>query len=201
LTINPDPATAQPPRANSRQALLEAAGRIVLSEGVTRMTLEQVAREAGVSKGGLLYHFPSKEALIQAMIGHYVDHFDAAVAGSVADDPVPLGRWTRAYVRATAGELPEIDAAESRANAAITAALANFPELLEPVRDQSRRNQALIERDGLDPVTATIIRLAVDGLWLGENFDLLRLDPAMKQQVCDRLEAWTLQAPGPAGPT
>lgn len=187
----PSDAATQPLRGDTRSELLEAAVRVVLSEGVAGMTLAQVAREARVSKGGLLYHFPTKEALIEAMVRHYVDRFDEAVALAAEEDPDPVGRWTRAYVRAASGELPRINAAESRANAAITAALANYPGLLEPVREQSDRNQRLIERDGLDPVTATIIRLAVDGLWLGENFELLRLDPGVKQAVCLRIEAWT----------
>ena len=37
-------------------------------KGVAKLTLEAVAKEAGVSKGGLLYHFSNKEALIEGMI-------------------------------------------------------------------------------------------------------------------------------------
>jgi AcrR family transcriptional regulator len=54
----------------------------VVEEGVSGMTLEAVAREAGVSKGGLLYHFPSKEALIGGMIGRLIDRFEAARGSS-----------------------------------------------------------------------------------------------------------------------
>ena len=45
----------------TRDTILSAAANLVLRKGASRMTLEAVAREAGVSKGGLLYHFPSKE--------------------------------------------------------------------------------------------------------------------------------------------
>ena len=55
----------------TRDALLDAADHIVASRGVARLTLEEVAREAGVSKGGLLYHFKSKDALTEAMIGRF----------------------------------------------------------------------------------------------------------------------------------
>jgi AcrR family transcriptional regulator len=192
-------------RPDTRAALIAAAERVVLAESVAAMTLDGVAREAGVSKGGLLYHFPSKEALIEAMLRRYVERFDAAVAAAVAADPEPRGRWTRAYLRAAAGELPGIDRAEDRAHAAITAALAHFRDILEPVREQGERHQRMIARDGLDPVVATVVRLAVDGLWLGQNFDLLRLDPDLRAEVCARLEAWTRGGhrgwpPGVAGP-
>ena len=47
--------------ANTQKAILDAANRIVIGQGVERLTLEQVAAEAGMSKGGLLYHFPRKK--------------------------------------------------------------------------------------------------------------------------------------------
>ena len=180
------------PRGDTRSEVLAAAVRVVLAEGVARMTLEQVAREARVSKGGLLYHFPSKEELIGGMVRLYVERFDAAVEVLAAADPEPRGRWTRAYVRASRAELSEV----GRTNAAIHAALANFPDLLEPVREQGERHRRRMEEDGLPPLDALTIRLAIDGLWLGENFDLLRLDADRTDALCDRLEAWTRAAPG-----
>src|SRR3712207_9422759 len=43
---------------------LEAAERVVARDGVARLSLDAVAGNADVSKGGLLYHFPNKDALI-----------------------------------------------------------------------------------------------------------------------------------------
>ncbi|MDO8275460.1 MAG: TetR/AcrR family transcriptional regulator, partial [Serpentinimonas sp.] len=45
---------------DTRNALLEATNTVILRDGIAHLTLEAVAKEAGVSKGGLLYHFPSK---------------------------------------------------------------------------------------------------------------------------------------------
>jgi hypothetical protein len=39
-------------------------------------------------------------------------------------------------------------------------------------------------------VLATIIRLAVDGIWLAENFNLMRFDEGMKVAVAARLLEW-----------
>ena len=175
----------------TRDILLDAADHIVASKGVARLTLEEVAREAGVSKGGLLYHFKSKEALTEAMISRFIELFDTAVDQAAHNDADPVGRKTRSYVRATIGDTPLTGGDFDRANGAITAALANFPERLEPVRAQSLRSQARVENDNLDPVFATIIRLAIDGLWLAENFNLMRFDPDLKQAVGERLTAWT----------
>ena len=41
----------------SRDAILDAAGRILVRDGGDALTIASVAREAGISKGGLFYHF------------------------------------------------------------------------------------------------------------------------------------------------
>lgn len=53
-------------RNSKRTTILQVACRLVRKLGASHLTLDAVAKEAGVSKGGLLYHFPTKEALIQA---------------------------------------------------------------------------------------------------------------------------------------
>ena len=53
-----------------------ATSQIVQCKGVAKLTLEAVAKEAGVSKGGLLYHFSNKEALIEGMIVRGVEDYE-----------------------------------------------------------------------------------------------------------------------------
>lgn len=57
---------SRPPAA--RDAVLDAFERLIIAEGERGATLEATAREAGVSKGGLLYHFGSRHALIAGLI-------------------------------------------------------------------------------------------------------------------------------------
>lgn len=180
-----------PAARDTRNVILDAAETVVATMGVANLTFEEVARVANVSKGGVLYHFPSKEALTEAMIERFISRFDTAVEEAAASDSAPVGRNVRAYVRATMGEPPLTGELFDRANGAITAALANFPERLEPVRQQSARSQRMIEDGTLDPIFATIVRLAIDGMWLAENFNLMRFDPNLKAAVGERLIAWT----------
>ena len=59
------------PTSNSedkKKSILIAAADIVKEEGVAKLTLEAVAKKAGLSKGGLLYHYSNKEALIKGMV-------------------------------------------------------------------------------------------------------------------------------------
>lgn len=64
-----DPADArrarrQRSRERSREDILAAARSVLLRNGIAAVTLEAVAREAGMSKTGLYYYFASKEALV-----------------------------------------------------------------------------------------------------------------------------------------
>jgi Transcriptional regulator len=79
---------------NTREQLLDAATRVLLRDGAEHVTLEAVAAEAGVSKGGLLYHFSSKPALVAALVDRLVGRFDAALQ-SCGDQP---GAATRVYL-------------------------------------------------------------------------------------------------------
>jgi len=174
----------------TRQIILTAANRIVLNQGVDHLTLEATAREAGVSKGGLLYHFPNKEALIVGMIHSYLDRFAADLNRAAADgDTTANGRWVHAYLETTFSD----NQRTPRMNAGLLAAIATNPSLLSPVQKSFAEWMRLLEADGIDPVTATIVRLAADGLWLVELFGLAAPDAEMKAKVLQALEALYLQ--------
>ena len=84
--------------------ILTAAERVALRDGVLRLTVEAVAREAKLSKGGVLYHFATKESLIQAMLDRLIRYCEQEIAQHQQNDTAP-GRWTRAYVRKTLAPL------------------------------------------------------------------------------------------------
>jgi TetR/AcrR family transcriptional regulator len=62
------------PTLNTRLAILEAAVRIFALSGISAATLEDIATEAGVTRGALCWHFHSKDDLLSAIIQHYGPH-------------------------------------------------------------------------------------------------------------------------------
>lgn len=156
---------------SKRELLLQTAAEIVIHSGVSAMTLEAVAKKANVSKGGLLYHFPSKDALIEAMSQRLEQEFETAIEAEIKreeeDGNAPLvGRWLRAYVRVSTTPESEIDALSG----ALLAALNENPTLLNSMKKADRRWQQLAENDGIDVALATLIRLSCDGCWLSGLF-------------------------------
>jgi AcrR family transcriptional regulator len=156
---------SRPPHA--RQRILDAAAETVTHSGALAMTLEAVARAAGVSKGGLLYHFPTKDDLIRGLIEDALDRVDRYLEAAVQADTSP-GAFTRAYLTTTLAD----PAATDPLSAGMVAAITSNPELLTPLRDRYRVWQERLDADGLPPGRADLVRLAVDGLWLSALIDL-----------------------------
>ncbi|MEO7718754.1 MAG: TetR/AcrR family transcriptional regulator [Capsulimonas sp.] len=169
--------------ANSKKAmLLQAAARIVRRDGVSKLTQDALAEEAGVSKGGVLYHFPSKYALIAALAKERIAQFEGNVEASVAQDDQEAGRWTRAYVRASAETQGDGDP-----SVGLLAAAASDPAVMEKIRERFAEWQARVETDGIDEATATLLRLAADGLWLTEMLGLAPPAGELRERVVARM--------------
>jgi AcrR family transcriptional regulator len=167
-------------------AILDAANRIVQEKGTEHLTLEQTAHEAGISKGGLLYHYPSKEALIKGMILDYLDRFTTDLNNAAEKAKADTtGRWTRAYLHTTY----EDNQRTPRMSSGLLAAIATNPSLLSPMQQGFQDWIQLLEKDGINPVTATIVRLAVDGLWMVELFGLAPPNLEMREKVLHALTA------------
>ncbi len=159
--------------AATKRRILDASEQVVLRDGVGHLTLDAAAAEAGLSKGGVLYHFPSRGALVAAMVTRIIEQFDQDIASYLPDPGTPEGdrpgAYTRAYVRAT---LEPVTPGEERLGAALLAAVASEPELVVPLQEAAAGWQARLTDDGLDPTLATLIRMACDGLWLCGLFGL-----------------------------
>jgi AcrR family transcriptional regulator len=162
-------------RPNARQLLLDAAEQIVSESGAAHLTLDAVAERAKVSKGGLLYHFPSKEALLSAMIERFVRSFNERKEQAL--ECFPPGPACR--LQAHAKEYFEHDERWEKICSSLLAAIANDPRLMDPVRDYIHSQMAATFQDFKEFAPAAMVFLAVDGL---KFLDLLQLDPFTPEQ-------------------
>ena len=175
--------------SDTKARILVAAEDVVVRDGVARLTLEAAAAEAGLSKGGVLYHFPTRDALVAAMVDKIIEEFDRDIESNMTDGDGP-GQYIRAYIRATMAPASASDRPdrEDRLGAALIAAAAAQPALLVPLQEAADRWQARLEEDGLDPTVATLVRLACDGLWLCDLFGLAPPSAVLRRGVGDRLQ-------------
>ena len=159
----------------TRERILNAAEARLLAGGPQGLVLDAVAADAGVSKGGLLYHFGSKEALVAGLCERMLARFDRHLESLVAADPEPRGAFTRAYLATTvtAEGKPADDSGPLMAG--LLALLGRDSPQLDEVRRRFEGWHRRLGEDGLDPATATLVRLAADGLWLSALLGLPQL--------------------------
>lgn len=166
-------ASQTPGKAEARrEAILEAAGAVLVEWGVEKFTLDAVAEHAGISKGGLIYHFRSKDDLLLAMVEGLMARSDADIEAEIrrAGEPEGTpGRFLRAYVRSCLGKDGSLSENESQMLAISTVllgAVTKQPRLLEAIRVFDGRWQERTQNDGIDFYTATVLRAATDGMWM-----------------------------------
>ena len=163
----------------TRTKILDATHKL-LRQGdyLTRFSLDAVAREAGVSKGGLMHHFPSKDALLEAAAQDAIGKFEATMDKETVAD---AGDFTKAYVAVGMGREALQPAEYSPVLLGYLRNAGNSP--------QSRFDywQQKSDNDGIDVDLATIVRLAVDGLIYTEMIDNERINGPRRQRIQQRL--------------
>jgi AcrR family transcriptional regulator len=171
-------------KRDSRELILEAAEEIVAKRGPAHLTLETAATQAKVSKGGLFYHFRSKEALLEAMIRRAMELLESEhtkVAESLTGERNgKLKANIIGTLRHLEGQRPVLTA--------VVAAIASDPKLVEPVRESFRNDfQALCGELNLRMEDVAILFLASQGLLLMELLNLSFLTPSQIRKVTQRM--------------
>lgn len=174
----------------TRETVLTAAAQIIGRQGVNAFTLDAVAKEAGITKGGVLHHFPSKESLVEGLIEHVMQTFRQRLEAELANDTLgDTGRWLRAYLRTVFSVQYEVQ----NLIPALAAAVAADHQTLNRIRRGFEESQQAAIHDGIDPIQATIVRLAVDGMVFSRALNIDVLDEDTSQKVYEALSRLTQQ--------
>ena len=188
-------AALQRDAVRTRRALLEATERVLSTHG-SAFSLDTVAREAGVSKGGLLHHFRSRDALLAALVKEWTRRFDDAVQRHLDPADERPGHVCRAHIRASFDN-PELTDGPW-VNPSVQAALLGVPEVLKGAHADAERWQREMADDGLHPQRVLLISRALDGEAMAELFGPAG-DPASRTALRDLLLALT-EDTGPLAP-
>lgn len=166
--------------AQVRRQLLEQAARLSVQEGLASVSLQGVATAAGVTKGGLLHHFPSKQALVEAMFTDFLATLDREIDEQIAADDDAYGCFSRAYVEAM---FRQGDIGTDSVCAVLGIAMLTDPRLREL---WAKWLAARLERHRStdDGPELEVIRYAADGIWLA---DFMEVRPANRADLRLRL--------------
>ncbi|WP_146517203.1 TetR/AcrR family transcriptional regulator [Stenotrophomonas maltophilia] len=181
-------------RTSKRDRILDAAVNVINRDGVRGVTFESVAAEAKLTRGGLLYHFPSREALLRGIDEHLVQAWETSMEtllGKRADEATALERY-QTFVRVSA---------QSATRAELMFMLESAdPEAGErPWGPAVRRWAPSAPGAGnVDPTTLDnfVARLAADGLWIYEAMYEGQLDEGVRARVAERIAGLLAKSEG-----
>lgn len=165
---------------NASPRILGAARAIAARDGAGKVTIEAVAKEAGLSKGGVLYNFPTKKALLSGLL----DQMLAAHRELLANVPV------RHPARTLTGHLETLihsKDVDDDLSMAILAAAASDPRLLDPLRSDLTGDLERILTDTQDAPAAMIAVLAIQGLRFQRLLNLPDGGAEIRERVIERL--------------
>lgn len=149
-----------------RRALLDQAARITLEQGLSKVTFQAVADAVGVTKGGVMHHFATKNALVLEVFNDAVAKFEAEVDMAMDKDPVRYGSFTRAYIDATIS-LGEKGQKEFDNQATLYVLMLGDSEMRELWAQWA--NEQLKKHESTDNTeTLCMVRLVADGIWLSD---------------------------------
>ncbi|RPK69061.1 transcriptional regulator BetI [Streptomyces sp. ADI96-02] len=148
-------------RPSSRNLILDAAVRVTEREGITGLTLESAAEEAGVTKGGLMYHFRTRDELLIAIHRHLTSAWDEQLSAELGK---PLAE---ASTRETIAAYTRVGArVGTKADLAFMIESVSHPGLAQVWNELMSRWAPLPESVDPRDVDLLLARMAVDGLWL-----------------------------------
>ncbi|MDH5776365.1 MAG: TetR family transcriptional regulator, partial [Nitrospirota bacterium] len=172
---------------STKQSILETALDVLMKDGVGALTLERVARDAGLSKGGLLYHFESKEQLLEGLIELLMLDWDREQisvfpTGSTSQKQPSSSSLTTPEPGIAIDVHPDQQPLQGRQIASILmAARAINPTLLDPIQERYKHMQNTSQHNGIAPIHPLMSRLLTVGLWFTEALGLA--PPTREQRV------------------
>ncbi len=169
-------------KPTAKERILDSYEEILIEQGPGGITLEAVAAHAGVSKGGLLYHFGSKEALVEGLMERLalLSEEDLERARNAPEGVVS---W---YLRTAITDVTQRKPLHRTTMATIRIML-NEPRVSEVVQVYNQRVHDLISEHVDDPLTAELVILVGDGLYL--RAALGRDDPSPLLDRIDEIKA------------
>ncbi len=168
---------------SSRKRILDAATQIALERGPKQLTLDNVAKQCGMSKGGLMHHFKNKDALLAGMVEAMISLLmtDTEETQQQHDDGLAITTLLRSRQR------HHEKIAMYQAKILLVAAVEN-PELLKPMQELMKcKKQEIESQDAIDE--STLLWLAADGLSFQELMEISPFDETERNAIRQKLIA------------
>jgi len=167
----------------ARQKIIDASRAIVLERGAGALTFDEISQVSGVTRGGITYHFPTKQALLKGLVEHDVSQWKAVEADNRPDDCPAEAAELVGFIRAHTNEDPD----RRRFVSGMLSAATLDPPILDPAREFERARMDEIDWDD-KALRLQVLRCAAIGLFWSELFCCPEMPPDVRRELVALLE-------------
>ncbi len=167
-------------RTSKKVQLIDAAIAIVEKHGIAAVTYESLAEASGLSKSGLIYHFPTRNDLLNSINNQLAAAWEAemeAVAGGTAEEVSELTRLRAAFL--------VMSQSATLADLRMTLEGIQHPEMMEPWFAVMRRWCRVPDSIAQDP-DGYLIQVIADGLWVHDHVNEFPLSSTQRMALVNR---------------
>jgi AcrR family transcriptional regulator len=172
---------SRPPAA--RQKILAAAREIVESRGAGALTFDELVNVSGITRGGITYHFPTKEELLRGLLEADFEQWDAAEAAHTPADVDPETGRLLGFIRTLNAQ----DESHRRFLCGMLSAATLDPSLMDPCRQELQDRlgrKKWTERD----LRLQFVHLAAEGLMWQELFQMYQMPAPARARLVALME-------------
>ncbi|MGD9842560.1 MAG: TetR/AcrR family transcriptional regulator [Steroidobacteraceae bacterium] len=167
----------------SKEKVLQAAERIVQRQGAGSLTYDQLVKDSGVSRGGITYHFPTKQQLLQALIVRDMEQWEAMEKSLTPK----LQNQQAAELIGSMRALTRKSEAQKRFVSGMLSAITYDQELLAPVREMNQQHYGK-QKGTPKEIDMMILELAAAGVFWQDITRCHVMDEVVRKKVIARLE-------------
>jgi AcrR family transcriptional regulator len=172
---------SRPPAA--RQKILAAAREIVENRGAGALTFDELVNVSGITRGGITYHFPTKEDLLRGLLEADFEQWDAAEAAHTPGDcDAGTGRLL-GFIRTLNAQ----DESHRRFLCGMLSAATLDPSLMDPCRQELRERLGRKKWTDLD-LRLHLVHLAAEGLMWQELFQMYQMPAPARARLVALME-------------
>ena len=168
----------------TRRKAIEAAFALLTREGVKGLTFDSLAQESGISKGGLMHQFRTKNGVLKALLDFQRQDFDRIARNHLASDGASKTEQILSM------QIAMYRAASNQSHSvarAILAALVENPELLTESRESEIAKMKKLQDDAVDPELALVRYFAASGIAFNVLLGLSPISKAARERLFARL--------------
>lgn len=171
----------RPPLA--RQKILAAARQIVENDGAGALTFDELVKVSGLTRGGITYHFPTKEDLLRGLLEADFEQWDEAEAAHTPCDCDPETGKLLGFIRTLNAQ----DESHRRFLCGMLSAATLDPSLMDPCRQDLRERLGRKKWTDRD-LRLHLVHLAAEGLMWQELFQMYQMPAPARARLVALME-------------